>query len=87
MEAARWKPPFHDGGLKNTVVSTEKSGLFCFITHKEPPARVALFYSAKLHTDRRDVLHSLGVAHSSSDVSVEKHVSYGTHLFEHTGNI
>ena len=68
---------------KAEVVSTEKSGLFCFITYEEPPARVALFYSAKLDTDRRDVLHSLGVAHSSSDVSVEKHVSYGTHCFDH----
>ena len=29
--------------FKNHAVSTEKSGLFCFITYKEPPAWVALF--------------------------------------------
>ena len=29
------------------------------------------------------VLYSLAVAHSSTDVSIEKHVSYGTHCFHH----
>ena len=31
VEAERLTPPFHDGGEKSKRVSTEKSGLFCFI--------------------------------------------------------
>ena len=38
---------------------------------------------SKLYTDRRDVLHGLDMAHSSTDVSIEKYVSYGTHVFHH----
>ena len=48
MKLCEWKPQggnhrFMMVDFKNTVVSTEKSGLFCFITYEEPPARVALF--------------------------------------------
>ena len=48
MKLCEWKPKggnhrFMMVDFKNHVVSTEKSGLFCFITHEEPPARVALF--------------------------------------------
>ena len=31
VEAERRTPPFHDSGEKSKAVSTEKSGLFCFI--------------------------------------------------------
>ena len=37
----------------------------------------------QLYTNGRDVRHGLGVADSSTDVSIEKYVSYGTHLFHH----
>ena len=32
---------------------------------------VVVFYSAKLYTDRRDVLHSFGVTHSGTNINVE----------------
>ena len=31
VKAARLTPPFHDSGEKSKAVSTETSGLFCFI--------------------------------------------------------
>ena len=38
---------------------------------------------AVLYDNQGCVLYSLGVADSSTDVSIEKYVSYGTHCFYH----
>ena len=40
-------------------------------------------FSGLLDRKCSDVLHSLRMTNNGTDVSVEKHVSYGTHCFDH----
>ena len=52
MKLCEWKPKggnhrFMMVDFKNQVVSTERSGLFCFIRNQKPSVRVALFVYRK----------------------------------------